>query len=1082
MPVLHGAWVLAEEADGGSADGAELRPSSSTASKRKPPGPPRATLPAAFALWGESDPTTRKPRPAARPRRGAPVPYPPAHPFALTGDALRHALSTLELTAWATRATVASAIAVLPSASEAPLRSDGPADAAPEGEGEGEPHERVALRPWSIPVLVLSEVAVEVVLPRIAAATAEHSVRIGPDLRAWVVAARFALSLLVRQRFVPGIRVEGERLTARWSPAIDDPGDAAALRAVVEGLPSAAIALAWTHPGQRTTKPATAVADFVAAVVDGVARHSQAALPPARNPAPTDAWLAALTREDPTLLLPPDVSAAFQHQVDAWSDVTSYGGGADTFRLCFRLQPPEDDALPAPAGAGTWKLEYLLQATDDPSLLVPVAEVWRHRGATGRFLTRRFDQPQERVLASLGRAARHVPAIEASLHAARPEAAVLTTREAADLVRDSALLLRASGFGVLLPGLDTRLGVRLKLRSSERNAPASSSSGDGTLSFDQVIAYDWELALGDQPLTREEFEMLANLKEPLVKLRGRWLDLRPEDLDRALAFVRRHERGGTLSVAEALSTALAPTTLDGLPIDVVDTSRSWLDELIGGLTRSALPSAEPLGDPPGLHGTLRPYQQRGVAWLSTLRRFGLGGILADDMGLGKTISIIALLLHSPPGERHAPTLVVCPTSVVGNWRREVERFAPSLRVHVHHGPERARGDAFTQAALGHDVVLSTYALLHRDFLTLRQVHWSALVLDEAQNVKNAETHAARAARALQTAWRIALTGTPVENRLADLWSIFDVVSPAYLGTAEQFRQRFALPIERAGDAEAAARLKTLTAPFILRRVKTDRSVVADLPEKQEMKVYCSLTREQATLYEAVVRNAMAQIAEAQGIQRRGLVLGLLTRLKQVCDHPALLLHDPGSALAGRSGKLQRLGEMLEEVLAADERALVFTQYAEMGTLLQRHLAATTGREVFFLHGGTPMKERDRMVQRFQQPDGAGPGVFVLSLKAGGTGLNLTHANHVFHFDRWWNPAVENQATDRAFRIGQTRNVQVHKFLCAGTFEETLDDLLERKRALAEQIVGTSESWITEMDTAQLKDLFALRRDTVGEDD
>jgi SNF2 family DNA or RNA helicase len=411
----------------------------------------------------------------------------------------------------------------------------------------------------------------------------------------------------------------------------------------------------------------------------------------------------------------------------------------------------------------------------------------------------------------------------------------------------------------------------------------------------------------------------------------------------------------------------------------------------------------------------------------------------------------------------------------------VARFAPTLSVLVHHGPSRAAGDELVDAATAHDVVLSTYSLLHRDEASLAQVPWVGLVLDEAQNIKNASTRAAQAARAMPATWRVALTGTPVENRLADLWSIFQVINPGYLGSAEEFRREFALPIERASDADATARLKSLTAPFILRRVKTDRSVIADLPEKQEMKVYCSLTREQATLYEAVLQDTMRQIAESEGMQRRGLILALLTRLKQVCNHPALLLHD-GSALAGRSGKLARLGEMLEEVVASDERALVFTQYAEMGRLLQDFLTTRLDRQVLFLHGGTPMAERDRMVTEFQT-DAHGPPVFILSLKAGGTGLNLMRANHVFHFDRWWNPAVENQATDRAFRIGQTRNVQVHKYVCAGTFEETLDDLIERKLALAESIVGTSEAWITELGTDDLRQLFRLRRDeAVTEDD
>jgi SNF2 family DNA or RNA helicase len=469
----------------------------------------------------------------------------------------------------------------------------------------------------------------------------------------------------------------------------------------------------------------------------------------------------------------------------------------------------------------------------------------------------------------------------------------------------------------------------------------------------------------------------------------------------------------------------------------------------------------------------------GVGWLAALRRYGLGACLADDMGLGKTIMVIALLLQARRAEIEAPpALLICPTSVVGNWQRELARFGPDLRVLVHHGTGRDTDQLAAQAA-SHDVVISTYALLHRDEAALTAVEWDAVILDEAQNVKNAATRAAQAARALPARWRAALTGTPVENRLADLWSIFQFLNPGYLGSAEQFRKRFAAPIERGGDPAAAARLRQLVGPFILRRLKTDRAIIQDLPAKNEMKVYCTLTREQATLYEAIVQTLLGEVEEAEGIQRRGQILAALTKLKQVCDHPALLLHD-ASALAGRSGKLARLTEMLEEVLAVGDRALIFTQYAEMGKLLQEHVQTTFGREALFLHGGTAATARDRMVARFQS-EGAGPQIFLLSLKAGGTGLTLTRANHVFHFDRWWNPAVEDQATDRAYRIGQRRDVQVHKLLCAGTFEETLDQLIERKTALAESIVGTSEAWITELSTAELRDLFALRRDAVGDE-
>jgi len=1041
--------------------------------------------PAGFAIWGEQSANVRirpprAPRKRANPSDGrspfAPRPAQPAvvvpaHPFALSDDGVRHALSVMGLTRWATQTNVRQVFACLPS-----LPSEEPPYSAPHRSTEPiESVDSLKVGLWQVPAVVLDEVATVSLLPRIAAASASNPTALGADLRAWIVAARFALSLLVRQMCVPRVQTREDEVLSRWSPVLDEPSDRTTLRTIERTMPAAATALTWGANGRRCA-PGEALSDYLAATIDRVARRARPQPGDLSElPATVTAWLNALIRDDAVVHLQGEGAQALRRQVGSWTDQTPDDSAEDAFRLCFRLIPPAESATPLNPER-PWQLEYLLQAADDPSLLVPVEAVWRHRGQTARFLTRRFDQPQERVLAGLGRASRLFGPIEASLREPRPEACALSTREAADLVRDKALLLKASGFGVLLPGLDTRLSVRLRLRGS-RDVDPLKTDGPGMLNFNSLVSYDWQLALGDQALSPEEFEMLAQLKEPLVQLRGRWVDVRPDQIERALAFIQRHQSGREMQLVDALSTALAPTALDGVQIAEVDAS-GWIDGLLADIRQGARAEQVP-PQPTGFEGTLRGYQQRGVAWLATLQRYNLGALLVDDMGLGKTAQVIALLLGEQ--NRVGPTLVISPTSVVGNWRHELSRFAPSLTVLVHHGAERASGDEFVETVGQNDVVLSTYSLLHRDEDALRRVRWNGLVLDEAQNVKNSSTRAAQAARAINARWRVALTGTPVENRLADLWSIFQVINPGYLGSAEEFRREFALPIERASDADAASRLKSLTAPFILRRVKTDRTVIADLPDKQEMKVYCSLTREQATLYEAVLQDTMRQIAESEGMQRRGLVLALLTRLKQVCNHPALLMHD-GSPLAGRSGKLARLREMLEEVLASDERALVFTQYAEMGRLLQEHLREALDREVVFLHGGTPMAERDRLVAEFQT-DANGPPIFVLSLKAGGTGLNLTRANHVFHFDRWWNPAVENQATDRAFRIGQTRNVQVHKYICAGTFEETLDELIERKVALAEAIVGTSEAWITEMSTDDLRQLFRLRREeAVAEDD
>jgi SNF2 family DNA or RNA helicase len=461
--------------------------------------------------------------------------------------------------------------------------------------------------------------------------------------------------------------------------------------------------------------------------------------------------------------------------------------------------------------------------------------------------------------------------------------------------------------------------------------------------------------------------------------------------------------------------------------------------------------------------------------LSFLGELGLGAVLADDMGLGKTVQLLALMAAQPG---NGPTLLICPMSLVGNWQREAQRFTPRLRVHVHHGAERLTGDELAAALTDADLVITTYGIANRDRDALSRVRWVRVVLDEAQAVKNHNTAQAKAVRALPAAARIALTGTPVENQLSELWSIMDFTNPGLLGSAGKFRERFAVPVERYGDPEAAEQLRRITQPFVLRRLKTDKSIISDLPEKQEIKVWCNLTQEQATLYQATVTDMLSRIGDAgDDITRRGLVLATMAKLKQVCNHPAHLLGD-GSRLPGRSGKLERLEEICEEVAADGDKALCFTQYAEFGRMLQPYLAARIGCQVLYLHGGTTKKQRDELVTRFA--DANEPVLFLLSLKAGGTGLNLTAANHVIHIDRWWNPAVEDQATDRAFRIGQRRDVQVRKFVCVGTVEERIDAMIEQKKALAEQVVGTGESWLASLSTSELRDVISLTADAVPE--
>ena len=512
----------------------------------------------------------------------------------------------------------------------------------------------------------------------------------------------------------------------------------------------------------------------------------------------------------------------------------------------------------------------------------------------------------------------------------------------------------------------------------------------------------------------------------------------------------------------------------GLDFDGVKAT-GWIADVLERLDGTA--GLEDIEPPEGLLGTLRPYQLRGYSWLSFLRQWGLGGCLADDMGLGKTIQTLALIQHCWQTGDRRPVLIVCPTSVMNNWHKEATRFTPGLPMLIHHGADRRRGASFKREAGKHAIVVSSYGLVQRDIKLLKGMRWGGIVLDEAQNIKNPETKQAGAARSLKADYRFALTGTPVENNVGDLWSIMEFLNPGFLGTQGEFKRNFFVPIQAAQDHSAAERLRRATGPFVLRRLKTDRSVISDLPEKMEMNVFCSLTKEQASLYSSVLKEAERALHSAEGIQRKGIILGTLSKLKQVCNHPAHFLGD-NSGIANRSGKLARLTEMLEEVVEVGDRALIFSQFVEMGHILKRHIQETFGREVLFLHGGVPRGQRDRMVERFQNGH-TGPQIFILSIKAGGTGLNLTSANHVFHFDRWWNPAVENQATDRAFRIGQRRNVQVHKLVCAGTLEEKIDEMIKRKRHVAESVIGTGEGWLTELSNDDLREVLALSREAVG---
>ena len=619
------------------------------------------------------------------------------------------------------------------------------------------------------------------------------------------------------------------------------------------------------------------------------------------------------------------------------------------------------------------------------------------------------------------------------------------------LLFDALPALRLMGIRALLPkALERLLRPRLSMQLK-----AASASEPSFLKSADLFAFDWRISLGEAQLTADEFEHLLGRASGIVRFRGEYVYLDPAEVEKLRA---RLARPAAVAASELLRAALAGE-YDGAPVRLDAAAQRILDQL---------KREDAVALPHGLQAILRPYQQRGYAWLWRNARMGLGSVIADDMGLGKTLQVLALLLRLKQDGSLAAggALVVVPTSLLTNWLKEAARFTPELHVAVFHGAKRE----LTKDRP--DVLLTTYGVVRTEAAQLKALVWRIVVIDEAQNIKNAAAAQAKAIKSIAAGSHVAMSGTPVENRLSEYWSIMDFAQRGYLGGPTHFAREYATPIQTHRDAAAAERLRKVMAPFMLRRLKSDKSIINDLPDKLTQDQYCMLTQSQAALYESVVREGLASIAgESNTFQRQGLVLQMILALKQVCNHPAQYLKQ-GDVGAGESGKAERLLDLLDEIHAAQEKVLIFTQFREMGALLARMLRERDGREPLFLHGGVARSKRDQMVERFQNE--RSERVFLLSLKAGGTGLNLTAASHVVHFDLWWNPAVEAQATDRAYRIGQQRNVQVHRFITRGTFEERINDMILSKRELAEMTVGTGETWVGQLPPQELRALFELR--------
>jgi len=802
-------------------------------------------------------------------------------------------------------------------------------------------------------------------------------------------------------------------------------------------------------------------------------------------------FLKSLLNKDPSFTITQFHERIVPKLIKNWINIGNISSLQQGIELAIKVNYPAK-------GEDKWPLNLYLSLHNGQNL-IPMSQIWRGEFNGNSELLNRFQNKEnftELILKGLGKMVKIYPPLKKALNGPEPKTLLLNSSDVMDFFSYAKDLLLQSGFNVILPdafqiGGKQRLSARMVIYSKKpEKFKAGTTSRPSLFQLDDMINYRWEGELGDQEINPKELKKIIDKKQPLINVKNEWVLIDQQDIEMISNIIDSPEDSGKFSGFQGQLSYI-----DGLKLGLSEKvtfqeEQSNYNVIVEGSFNQIIDQIkkfdkfEPIPQPTTFNGELRDYQKEGLTWLANLCELGFGVCLADDMGLGKTIEIIALLLHFKEiyKDKMGAVLIICPTSVIYNWKKELNKFASTLDIFLHHGSERPETvSGLTKYLKPHQIILTTYGTLRNDVDLMKTAPFSGIIVDESQNMKNPDAQQTQAIYQLQSRYRVCLSGTPIENRLMELWSLFKFLNPGLLGDQKEFRDNFVIPIERFHDQDAAERLKKIIAPFLLRRVKTDKSIINDLPKKREMKVYIDLSDQQKILYKEIVSKTLDNI-ESSSSQKNMIVLSLLTKLKQICNHPYQFLHKSVSnrelkenfkEFISMSPKLERLIDMLDEVLGKNEKAIIFTQFTQMGDILKEVLESRYDFPILYFHGSVPADKRKDIISQFQDPKPTSPPILILSLKAGGTGINLTEATTVFHYDRWWNPAVEKQATDRAYRIGQTENVNVYKFITLNSIEEKIDNLIEEKKELADMVISSGESWISELSDDKLKELISI---------